>query len=1339
MSRTTGVAFAFLAVVLLLITVVPFGSADEPETRSTSYGEPELPTTPWTYRVENTTWYMNNSLAFNASTTLIIENSTVFYNETWEVLSFFGPVLINNSVLTINSTFELLNYTWIENCFFYFNNESSNSQLTFYTNGTMVNVTALNQDDITRYSWTLSVMVGGHLDIFDCNIYSCTRLTLNDFASLYAYRLTLDWTDYGLRTDSIYEQWADITVEECFFGFAEKYSIDVDFGTIDMINCRGNNTGMMIIDAPCNITGSYFYDGKFVLRDTSYIDNLTNEHSEAPLSVLVDSDEDVYISNLTLKHCLDGFKSGYGTKWAWLEDDGPSVFVCDSTFINCTGYGVFAEVPTRITNSTFKRIPGNSIESYQTILWADNCVVDNKDAPPPEGRSRAYSMSLYSPAGIYGYNGVTKIDRCHVSNGSKPGIVIDIPRLGSCVTNTTVTHCAYGVVQVWDVLYFYEYDDLETLYENLFITNCNVGFKLDAPSATRSSLFDPNDPTASTTPLIRNVTINGGRPVHLKNNSARMFDCDLTAGLGHTGIMLTTATLRWSERLFVHGQNNGIWVDSNSDAYVANSTFHGARSVKTEYPGEGHFLNCSIGANLDGSRIYVYYYINIHCVDINGDDLKSRVELTTHYYADLTTDDQGWIRWMPVLAKRSSLLISEEVEIEATALGVTGLTPTASRSVYPSKNMDVILTLSFFDIKGISLTSSVERPTVGMDLVLTAKFLNRGAYETGGYKVEFYEDNVLLGSVTDWTADPASEFEVTFNITANVGYHEYVGYVETGSSSKEVDKENNVVYLNLTAAELPVANISATPDEPVIGEKVFFSASNSVSDVGLSRFLFSFGDGTDSGWVTTSFVSHNYTMEGKYVCMVRVEDINGFTSQWSDPMTINVVEPPEVITPNRPPIAGFDVWPNIIDVTVDVQFYDTSSDPDGDEIDAYLWDFGDGATSTVLNPTHKYDDDGLYKVTLQVWDIYGNVSYPFVRSVSVLNLAPILGFTTSIDNTSMKAELGEAVSFDATSTTDPDDDMVDLEFEWDYGDGSNGLGSTVSHVYDEPGTYTVTLKVTDDDGANSSFSFDVVVEGETSEPMASSVLLPILVILAIIAILTAFVLVEVWRRRDKEEEEEEVPDQPEEEAFMEMYDDLPEQEEVPESSMPFVVEGTEHTEDFLADAEVSEGPAFSASLPREEMETADGDLEPDDRELESEEEEEPEKEEPEVEEVEEEGLPEEEDLEEPEVDDDLHQVEKDVYHGEEELVAEEAETLMVRDAESESTISFDTAPVAGVEDPSTWVTDEITPDTPVCIQCSKPLPRGAVFKKARVGGKMVRAGPFCSIDCYKEKFGKAKK
>ncbi|MDH4140049.1 MAG: PKD domain-containing protein [Coriobacteriia bacterium] len=67
----------------------------------------------------------------------------------------------------------------------------------------------------------------------------------------------------------------------------------------------------------------------------------------------------------------------------------------------------------------------------------------------------------------------------------------------------------------------------------------------------------------------------------------------------------------------------------------------------------------------------------------------------------------------------------------------------------------------------------------------------------------------------------------------------------------------------------------------------------------------------------------------------------------------------------------------------------------------------------------------------------------------------------------------ETVKFDGSESHDPDGEIIACD--WDFGDGSTADGTEVTHVYDTPGTYAVTLTVTDDVGASSSDSLQVSV------------------------------------------------------------------------------------------------------------------------------------------------------------------------------------------------------------------------------------------------------------------------
>jgi hypothetical protein len=77
-------------------------------------------------------------------------------------------------------------------------------------------------------------------------------------------------------------------------------------------------------------------------------------------------------------------------------------------------------------------------------------------------------------------------------------------------------------------------------------------------------------------------------------------------------------------------------------------------------------------------------------------------------------------------------------------------------------------------------------------------------------------------------------------------------------------------------------------------------------------------------------------------------------------------------------------------------------------------------------------------------------------------------------------ETGLDCSFDGSGSTDPDGSIT--KYEWSFGDGEFGTGENVGHHYNNPGTYTVKLTVTDSQGLKSSKTteFTVVAASITS-------------------------------------------------------------------------------------------------------------------------------------------------------------------------------------------------------------------------------------------------------------------
>ncbi len=82
---------------------------------------------------------------------------------------------------------------------------------------------------------------------------------------------------------------------------------------------------------------------------------------------------------------------------------------------------------------------------------------------------------------------------------------------------------------------------------------------------------------------------------------------------------------------------------------------------------------------------------------------------------------------------------------------------------------------------------------------------------------------------------------------------------------------------------------------------------------------------------------------------------------------------------------------------------------------------------------------------------------------------------------------GVAVKFDGTGSNDPDGTIT--QYRWEYGDGFRSRGpnnTTPEHAYAEPGTYNVTLRVTDEDGLQASDTASVTIGANSQPPVADA-------------------------------------------------------------------------------------------------------------------------------------------------------------------------------------------------------------------------------------------------------------
>lgn len=289
--------------------------------------------------------------------------------------------------------------------------------------------------------------------------------------------------------------------------------------------------------------------------------------------------------------------------------------------------------------------------------------------------------------------------------------------------------------------------------------------------------------------------------------------------------------------------------------------------------------------------------------------------------------------------------------------------------------------------------------------------------------MSFTNASVPAALATRWVFDDGtSGFGATLSKTWNTaGRHSVTLVSNYGSCSDSVTK-------NITILEPPVADFVANDSQFCLSPATVNFRDNSL---GALYWNWSFGDGDSAN---TKNPSHIYTADGEYDVRLTVTNAPGCTNTATKYRFVRITTPS--VDFDKREGGGcipytFRPYPAITSL---------------DSVVSYLWDFGNGHTSTLRYPTEIYTDTGIYKVKLSI------VTQSGCRSSVEIDSAVQTGTPPTVDFTFSASQVCPRTDINFTSLAAPA-----TRWQWKFGDGGSSTDEDPAYQYLDSSVYSVQL------------------------------------------------------------------------------------------------------------------------------------------------------------------------------------------------------------------------------------------------------------------------------------------
>ncbi len=356
-------------------------------------------------------------------------------------------------------------------------------------------------------------------------------------------------------------------------------------------------------------------------------------------------------------------------------------------------------------------------------------------------------------------------------------------------------------------------------------------------------------------------------------------------------------------------------------------------------------------------------------------------------------------------------------------------------NIYAACTDSLVKTIKILPPPTVDFTSNTPGACKG-PLAVTLQDISPGAVS---WLWNFGDGGTSTQKAPSHTYTQAGEYDVSLTITTSTGC------TNTLTKSK---------FIRITPPVVQITNAPAGGCAPFLFSPV--AGINTVDAV--STYLWDFGDGGATS--TSANPSHTYNATGNYTIKLTITTTGGCSA------TLTLTDGVRTGLASSPAFAA-----NTVQSCADsVVLFNNQSTPASGL--TYLWNFGDGNTSTTPTPSHKYDLPGSYTVSLSTTD--NGCTNTISKTDYITVQPPIARFTYKSD-----CSTRPTVNFANTSIID---NTKPVSYLWNFGDPTNGTSTSANPSYQFPAkqTYNVRLTVTNGNCVNT-YLFPVALATEKAD------------------------------------------------------------------------------------------------------------------------------------------------------------------------------------------------------------------------------------------------------------------